>query len=80
MIGAVICNGSNTMVADLPAPSLDLETKLHSIGIIEPAEKLPHSDEKGNQIRSISAARFASMRLRSGVSRESRWASSGEVA
>ena len=52
MIGAVICNGSNTMVADLPAPSLDLETKLHSIGIIEPAEKLPHSDEKGNQIRS----------------------------
>ena len=29
MIGAVIYNGSNTMVADLPAPSLDLENKLH---------------------------------------------------
>lgn len=51
MIGAVICNGSNTMVADLPAPSLDLENKLHSIGIIEPAEKLRLSDEEGDQIR-----------------------------
>ena len=37
MIGAVICNGSNTMVADLPAPSLDLENKLHSIVIIPQA-------------------------------------------
>ncbi|MBR4656613.1 MAG: antirestriction protein ArdA [Oscillospiraceae bacterium] len=51
MLGAVICNGSNTMVADLPAPSLDLESKLHSIGIIEPADKLPLKDEEGDQIR-----------------------------
>ena len=51
MIGAVIYNGSNTLVADLPAPSLDLENKLHSIGIIEPAEKLPLKDEEGDQIR-----------------------------
>ena len=51
MIGAVICNGSNIIVADLPAPSLDLENKLHSIGIIEPAEKLRLSDEEGDQIR-----------------------------
>ena len=51
MIGAVICNGSNTMVADLPAPSLDLENKHHSIGIIEPAEELRLSDEEGDQIR-----------------------------
>lgn len=40
MIGAVICNGSNTMVIDLPTESLNLESKLLSIGIIEPAEKL----------------------------------------
>ena len=51
MIGAVIYNGNNTLVADLPAPSLDLENKLHSIGIIEPAEKLRLSDEEGDQIR-----------------------------
>ena len=51
MIGAVIYNGSNALVADLPAPSLDLENKLHSIGIIEPAEKLPLKDEEGDQIR-----------------------------
>lgn len=51
MIGAVIYNGSNTLVADLPAPSLDLESKLHSIGIIGPAEKLPLKDEEGDQIR-----------------------------
>ena len=51
MIGAVIYNGSNTLVADLPALSLDLENKLHSIGIIEPAEKLPLKDEEGDQIR-----------------------------
>ena len=51
MIGAVIYNGNNTMVADLPALSLDLENKLHSIGIIEPAEELRLSDEEGDQIR-----------------------------
>ena len=34
MIGAVICNGSNTMVIDLPTESLNLESKLLSIGII----------------------------------------------
>ena len=51
MIGAVIYNGSNTMVADLPAPSLDLENKLHSIGIIEPAGKLLLNDEEENRIR-----------------------------
>ena len=51
MIGAVICNGSNTMVIDLPTESLNLESKLLSIGIIEPAEKLLLSDEEGDQIR-----------------------------
>ena len=51
MIGAVIYNGKNTMVADIPAPSLDLENKLHSIGIIEPAGKLLLKDEEENQIR-----------------------------
>jgi hypothetical protein len=51
MIGAVIYNGSNAMVADLPAPSLDLESKLHSIDIIDPADKLPLKDEEGDQIR-----------------------------
>ena len=51
MIGAVICNGSNTMVIDLPTESLNLESKLLSIGIIEPAEKLLLSEEEGGQIR-----------------------------
>ena len=51
MIGAVICNGSNTMVIDLPTESLNLESKLLSIGIIEPAEKLLLSEEEGDQIR-----------------------------
>ena len=51
MLGAVIYNGSSTAVIDLPAPSLDLESKLHSIGIIESAEKLPLKDEEGDQIR-----------------------------
>ena len=51
MIGAVIYNGNDTMVADLPAPSLNLENKLHSIGIIEPAGKLLLKDEEENQIR-----------------------------
>ena len=51
MIGAVICNGSNTMVIDLPTESLNLESKRLSIGIIEPAEKLLLSDEEGDQIR-----------------------------
>ena len=50
MIGAVLYNGSNTMVIDLPTESMNLESKLLSIGIIEPAEKLLLSDEEGDQI------------------------------
>ena len=51
MLGAVIYNGSNTAVIDLPAPSLDLESKLHSIDILKPADQLHLSDEEGEQIR-----------------------------
>ena len=51
MLGAVIYNGSSTAVIDLPAPSLDLESKLHSIDILKPADQLHLSDEEGEQIR-----------------------------
>ena len=51
MLGAVIYNGSNTAVIDLPVPSLDLESKLHSIDILKPADQLHLSDEEGDQIR-----------------------------
>ena len=51
MLGAVIYNGSNTLVVELPTGSTDLQTKLNSIGITQTADRILLSDEDGNQIR-----------------------------
>ena len=51
MIGAVIRNGRNTLVIDLPTGMMDLQTKLSSIGIDRAAENIKLSDEDGDRIR-----------------------------
>ena len=51
MLGAVIRNGNNTLVVDLPTGMMDLQTKLNSIGIQETSDKIKLSDEAGNPIR-----------------------------
>lgn len=51
MLGAVIRKGNNTLVADLPAGMMDLQTKLSSIGIQQTSDKIELSDEDGDQIR-----------------------------
>ena len=40
MIGAVIYYGKNTLVAELPMGTLDLQMKLSSIGVGEPADRI----------------------------------------
>ena len=44
MIGAVIYYGKNTLVAELPMGTLDLQMKLSSIGVGEPANRIPLKD------------------------------------
>ncbi|MBR4656704.1 MAG: hypothetical protein IKO68_09095 [Oscillospiraceae bacterium] len=51
MLGAVIRNGNNTLVVDLPTGMMDLQTKLNSIGIRETSDKIKLSDEDGDPIR-----------------------------
>lgn len=51
MLGAVIRNGNNTLVVELPTGTMDLQTKLSSIGITQTADRIPISDEDGDQIR-----------------------------
>ena len=51
MLGAVICYGNNTLVAELPTGTMDLQTKLSSIGVQKTADCIPISDEDGDQIR-----------------------------
>lgn len=51
MLGAVIRNGNNTLVVDLPTDMMDLQTKLNSIGIQETSEKIKLSDEDVDPIR-----------------------------
>ncbi len=38
MLGAVIRNGNNTLVVELPTGTMDLQTKLSSIGITQTAD------------------------------------------
>ena len=45
MLGAVIRNGNNTLVVELPTGTMDLQTKLSSIGITQTADRIPISDE-----------------------------------
>lgn len=51
MLGAVIRNGNNTLVVELPTGTMDLQLKLSSIGIDVPADRIQISDEDGDQIR-----------------------------
>ena len=51
MLGAVIRNGNNTLVVELPTGTMDLQTKLSSIGVQKTADCIPISDEDGDQIR-----------------------------
>ena len=51
MLGAVIRYGNNTLVAELPTGTMDLQTKLSSIGVQKTADCIPISDEDGNPIR-----------------------------
>ena len=46
MIGAVIYYGKNTLVAELPMGALDLQMKLSSIGVGEPADRIPLKDHR----------------------------------
>ena len=41
MIGAVIHYGKNTLVAELPMGTMDIQMKLSSIGVGEPAGRIP---------------------------------------
>ena len=45
MLGAVIRNGSATLVADLPRGTTDLMTKLLSIGVSQTSDNIRISDE-----------------------------------
>lgn len=51
MLGAVIRNGNNTLVVELPTGTMDLQLKLSSIGIDVSADRIRISDEDGDQIR-----------------------------
>ena len=51
MIGAVIYYGKNTLVAELPMGTLDLQMKLSSIGVGEPAERIPLKDDEERQLQ-----------------------------
>ena len=51
MLGAVIRNGNNTLVVELPTGTMDLQTKLSSIGITQTADRISISDEDGDQVR-----------------------------
>ena len=50
MIGAVIYYGKNTLVAELPMGTLDLQMKLSSIGVGEPADCIPLKDDEERQL------------------------------
>ena len=51
MMGAVVRNGDNTLVVELPTGEMDLQLKLHSIGIAIPADDISISDEEGDSLR-----------------------------
>ena len=51
MIGAVIYYGKNTLVAELPMGALDLQMKLSSIGVGEPADRIPLKDDEERQLQ-----------------------------
>ena len=51
MIGAVIYYGKNTLVAELPMSTLDLQMKLSSIGVGEPADRIPLKDDEERQLQ-----------------------------
>ena len=51
MIGAVIYYGKNTLVAELPMGTLDLQMKLSSIGVGEPADRIPLKDDEERQLQ-----------------------------
>lgn len=55
MIGVVIYYGKNTLVAELPIGTLDLQMKLSSIGVGEPADRIPLKD---NEERPAALRRF----------------------
>lgn len=46
MIGAVIYHGKNTLVAELPMGTMDLQMKLNSIGVGEPADRISLKDDE----------------------------------
>ena len=50
-MGAVVRNGDNTLVVELPTGEMDLQLKLYSIGIAIPAGAIPISDEERNSLR-----------------------------
>ena len=51
MIVAVIYYGKNTLVAELPMGPLDLQMKLSSIGVGEPADRIPLKDDEERQLQ-----------------------------
>ena len=51
MLGAVIYNGNNTLVVELPTGIWDLQLKLRSVGIELPPDRVQLSDEEGEQLR-----------------------------
>ena len=51
MIGAVIYYGKNTLVAELPMGTMDLQMKLSSIGVGEPADRIPLKDDEKRQLQ-----------------------------
>ena len=51
MLGAVIYNGNNTLVVELPTGIWDLQLKLRSVGVSIPPDRVLISDEDGNQLR-----------------------------
>ena len=51
MIGAVIYYGKNTLVAELPMGTMDLQMKLSSIGVGEPADRIPLKDDEERQLQ-----------------------------
>ena len=51
MLGAVIRYGNNTLVVELPTGTMDLQSKLSSIGIQNLPEDILLADEDSNPIR-----------------------------
>ena len=51
MIGAVIYYGKNTLVAELPMGTMNLQMKLSSIGVGEPADRIPLKDDEERQLQ-----------------------------